>query len=103
VTDSKKFPFDLMSCVEVTEKGSFLRVGDSSFFSKRISYHSASANVVEYVAFTNAGGLGAISASAWAIKRITYNSSASPLTEAWAGGSLALNKVEDDKATYTYS
>lgn len=102
--DLKKFPFDFMECVEITGKGGFLRVADSTFYTKKFTYHSASAGAngkIEYVGFTNPGN--GISASAWAIQRITYDASGNSTDVAWAGGSIALNKMFDDRTTYQFS
>lgn len=101
MTDFKKFPFSLIECIEVTEKGNYLRVASDSFFTKKIYYHSASASNIEYLGYANPGN--GISASAWAIKRYLYNSDGNPIDEQWSEGSLAMNRVIDDRTTYTYS
>lgn len=98
---NKKFPFDFMECVEVTGKGSFLRVADSSFYTQKFSYLSACATAIEYKGYTNPGN--GISASAWAIQMFTYDVSANITDIKWAGASLSLNKMFDDRTTYSYS
>ena len=96
----RHFPSDFMQCIEGSGRGSFLRVGSDSFFTQRLFYHSASASKIEYVGFSNPGV--SISASGWAIKLLTYNASGNVTGVTWAGSSLALNKVLDDRVTYTY-
>ena len=102
--ESKKFPFDLMRCIEGEGRGSFLRVASDSFFLQRFSYHSASANgsgaKIEYVGYANPGV--GISASGWAIKRLGYDASGSITDITWAKSTLALTSMFDDRATYTY-
>lgn len=101
---AKKFPFDLMECVEETTHGNFLRVSSEGFYTQKIAYHSASASVTEYIGFANPGA--GISASAWAIKRLLYtNSAVGPLVNeiAWASGSLARERMWDDRSTYSYA
>lgn len=103
--DLKKFPFDFMECIEVTSNGNYLRTAGDTFWLQRLAYHSASANgtgaKVEYIGFANPGA--GISASSWAIKFLGYDASGSVTGIQWSGGSLALNKMWDDRTTYVYS
>lgn len=104
MTDIKKFPFSLIECVEVTNKGNFMRVADSNFYTKMFALHSASAQAngkIEYIGFANPGN--GISASAWAIQQIAYDASGNASAIRWSGGELALNKMFDDRTTYSYS
>lgn len=97
----KKFPFDFMQCVEVYPNGAALRTFGDSFFTQKLAYHSATASKIEYVGFTNPGN--GISASAWAIKQILYNSAANETDIKWAGGTLSMERMWDDRTSYTYS
>lgn len=101
MSDIKKFPFDFMECIEVTSEGSYLRTAGDTFWLQRLAYHSASASKAEYIGFAKPGA--GISASAWAIKFLGYDSSSNVTGVLWSGGSLAINKMWDDRATYTYS
>jgi len=100
MADSKKFPFDLMQCVEVTSKGAFMRVGSDSFFTQRLAYHSATSDKLEYLGMANPG-LG-VSASGWAIKRISYDGSARETAIEWANSELSLKAVWDDRVNEAY-
>jgi len=101
MSELKKFPFDFMDCVEVTSSGSYLRTAGDTFWSQRLSYHSASSSKVEFIGFSRPGA--GISASAWAIKFLTYDASANVTGITWSEGELALNKMWADKLTYNYS
>lgn len=103
MTDIKKFPFDFTECIEVTSSGNYLRVAGDTFWQQRLAYHSASAGVnaqVEYIGFSRPGV--GISASGWAIKRLSYDAYGNVSAIQWAGSSLAINKVFDDRVSYTY-
>lgn len=101
----KKFPFDFMQCVEVYPNGAALRVFGDTFWTQKLAYHSASANgsaaKVEYLGFSNPGA--GISASGWAIKFLGYDASGSITDIKWASGSLAMERMWDDRTTYVYS
>ena len=100
----KKFPFDFMRCVEVVESGSYVRTAGDTFWTQKLAYHSASAGAngkVEYIGVANPGA--GISASAWAIRRLTYDASGNVTDILWAGASLNLSKMWDDRSVYTYS
>lgn len=100
----KKFPFDFMQCVEVYPNGAYVRTAGDTFWTNMFSYHSASAGAngkIEYLGFSNPGN--GISASAWAIKFFGYDASGNITKTLWAGGSLSLNKMWDDRTVYTYS
>jgi hypothetical protein len=100
----KKFPFDFMQCVEVYPNGAALRTFGDTFFTSKFAYHSASAGVdgkIEYLGYTNPGN--GISSSAWAIKMFSYDASGNITDIKWSGGTLSLDKMFDDRVTYTYS
>jgi YD repeat-containing protein len=101
--DNNKFPTALLECIESTSNGNYLRVAGDTFWQQRLIYHSASAGVdgqVEYIGFARPGV--GISASGWAIKRLTYDASGNVTQITWAGSSLAINKIFDDRTEYVY-
>lgn len=99
--DGDHFPFALLQCIEGTGKGRALRTFGDTFFTQRVTYHTATATSPEYVGYTEPGN--GISASAWAVKRILYDSNGQASAIQWASGNIAMNKVFDDRTTYTYT
>ena len=83
----------------IEEEGS-VRVNNTTLFTSAMAVNASS--LTEYVAWTKAGQGLWTGSPVWRIQKIGYTAANTVSGIGWADGSIELNKIWDDKATYTY-